>query len=410
VTTDRPTETGRFGWWPARNTVLALCVLAFFSTMVARLVVSPVVPAVRRAFGVTDGAVGVALTGMWVAYALSHYPSGTLGDRLGERRVVLGAVGLTAVGGVVLATAPSFPVFALVAVVLGAAAGLYYPSGASLLSKRFDNVGQAMGFHIAGASLAGLVTPVAVSLVATRTDWRVAMLLAPAIAVPVWLLFAWRVRPRDDGERAGRTEHATDGAGTGWRVAVRGIVATLTRPVMASTVVLAAVQTFVFSATLSFLPTFLRSHHSTGPVRASVLFSLFFVVLGVAQPSAGRLSDRIGRDTTAAVTFGLAAVGYGVLVVGGSLAVLVGGVVLAGFGMSSVVPLESKFMDNIAVGDRGTDFGIVRMTYVLLGAGGSAVTGGMADAFGWPAAVGLFVAVLGGAAVAATAARVAGGR
>jgi MFS family permease len=428
VTTDRATEATT-GWWPARNTVLALCVLAFFSTMVARLVVSPVVPAVRTEFGVTDGAVGLALTGMWVAYALTHYPSGVLGDRFGERRVVLGAVGLTAVGGVVLAAAPSFPVFGLVAVVLGAAAGLYYPSGASLLSKRFTNVGQAMGFHIAGASLAGLVTPVAVSLIATRAGWRVAMLLAPAIAVPVWLLFAWRVRPRaaagenesegdpedaDEGrdEAEGGADDPATGAATagGWWEALRAVAATLARPVMAYTVVLAAVQTFVFSATLSFLPTFLRSHHDTGSVRASVLFSLFFVVLGVAQPSAGRVSDRIGRDTTAALAFGTAAVGYAVLVVGGSTAILAGGVVLAGLGMSSVVPLESKFMDNIALGDRGTDFGTVRMTYVLLGASGSAVTGGVADAFGWVASISLFVAVLGAAAVASALSSVGAGR
>lgn len=422
MTTDRTTEATT-GWWPARNTVLALCVLAFFSTMVARLVVSPVVPAVRTEFTVTDGAVGLALTGMWVAYALTHYPSGVLGDRFGERRVVLGAVGLTAVGGVVLAAAPSFPVFGLVAVVLGAAAGLYYPSGASLLSKRFTNVGQAMGFHIAGASLAGLVTPVAVSLVATRAGWRVAMLLAPAIAVPVWLLFAWRVRPRTEAAADDGADDAVEGSDDdataaddvdaststttagGWWQALRGVAATLARPVMAYTVVLAAIQTFVFSATLSFLPTFLRSHHGTGTVRASVLFSLFFVVLGVAQPSAGRVSDRIGRDTTAALAFGLAAVGYAVLVAGGSTAILAGGVVLAGLGMSSVVPLESKFMDNIALGDRGTDFGTVRMTYVLLGASGSAVTGGVADAFGWAASISLFVVVLGAAAVASALGR-----
>lgn len=408
MTTDRhAAESETEGWWPERNTVLALCVLAFFSTMVARLVVSPVVPAVRTEFGVTDGAVGLALTGMWVAYALTHYPSGILGDRFGERRVVLGAVGLTAVGGVVLAAAPSFPVFGLVAVVLGAAAGLYYPSGASLLSKRFTNVGQAMGFHIAGASLAGLVTPVAVSLVAARAGWRVAMLLAPAIAVPVWLLFAWRVRPAPttgvDGAAAGAEgEHADGTPETGagsWRANLRAVVGTLTRPVMAYTIVLASIQTFVFSSTLSFLPTFFRSYHDTGTVRASLLFSLFFVTMGVAQPTVGRVSDRIGRDVTAALAFGVAAVGYGVLVAGGPTWLLAGGVVLAGLGLSSVVPLESKFMDNIARGDRGTDFGTVRMTYVLLGASGSAVTGTVADTFGWGAAAGLFVAVLGAAAV-----------
>jgi predicted MFS family arabinose efflux permease len=57
--------------WSYRYTVLVLATLAFFATMVARLVISPVVPEITDAYGVTNTAVGFALTGMWLAYALA---------------------------------------------------------------------------------------------------------------------------------------------------------------------------------------------------------------------------------------------------------------------------------------------------------------------------------------------------
>ena len=54
-----------------RYVVLALCTLAFAATMVARLAISPVVPEVTATFSVSTGAVGLALSGMWAAYAVT---------------------------------------------------------------------------------------------------------------------------------------------------------------------------------------------------------------------------------------------------------------------------------------------------------------------------------------------------
>ncbi len=86
--------------------------------MVARLVISPVVPDLVDAFDVTNTAVGLALTGMWLTYALAQFPSGVFGDRVGERTVILTAIGLTAVASLLLAASPSFPFFVLFTICL----------------------------------------------------------------------------------------------------------------------------------------------------------------------------------------------------------------------------------------------------------------------------------------------------
>ena len=96
--------------------------------MAARLVISPVVPAIGDAFAVPNGALGLALTGMWMGYALAQFPSGLLADRYGERRIILVAVGGTAVASALLAFAPSYPVFLLGTAVMGTVAGLLRPA------------------------------------------------------------------------------------------------------------------------------------------------------------------------------------------------------------------------------------------------------------------------------------------
>jgi len=104
---------------------------------------SPVVPAIGDAFAVSNSAIGLALTGMWGAYALAQFPSGLLADRYGERRIILVAVGRTAVASGLLAASPTYAVFLIGTVVLGGVAGLHFSVATSLLTRTLPNTGSA---------------------------------------------------------------------------------------------------------------------------------------------------------------------------------------------------------------------------------------------------------------------------
>ena len=368
-----------------RYVVLALSTLAFAATMVARLSISPVVPAITVDFAVSKGAVGLALSGMWAAYAVSQFPSGVLADRFGERRVVLTAVAVTALASVLLSLSPNYAVFALTVVLLGAGAGLHYSVATSLLARHFEQVGRAIGVHVAGGPLAGLVAPVAAAAVGARYGWRAAMLLGGAVAAPTFLLFWWRVRPtppsRPDVAMRSRFEFGS----------LRELLA---RPEIRYTTLMAVGGAFCWQATASFLPTFLIEHHGHSAARASVLFSAYFVVHGATQPVLGSISDRLGRDATAAVAFGSGVVGYGTLVVASGAAV-VAAVPLVGVAMSWGAPVQSRFIDHLGEAERAAGFGLVRTVYMLLGSTGSVVVGALADFASWTAAFGLLVALLG---------------
>jgi predicted MFS family arabinose efflux permease len=371
--------------WRYRDTVLALVTLAFFATMAARIAISPVVPRIIESFDVSTGAVGLALSGMWAAYAVMQFPSGVLGDRFGERRVVLAAMGLTAATSVLVATSPSYPAFGVLAVALGAAAGLHYSVATTFVARLFDNIGRAIGVHVAGGPLAGLVVPVAAAAVAARYGWRPALLLGAAVAAPTFVAVAWLVRP---------TEPSRPDQGMRDRFALGPLVELLSRPEIVYTTVLAVGGAFAWQATASFLPTFLVAYHELSATAASALFSLYFVVHGATQPATGWLSDRLDRDAAASLTMALGVVGYATLVAGSGYPALLAGVTLAGVAMSWGAPLQSRFIDRLSDAERGAGFGLVRTAYMLLGATGSVVVGGVSDVAGWGVAFGLLAAVM----------------
>jgi len=369
--------------WSYRGAVLGACTLAFFATMAARLAISPVVPAISDAFAVSNGAIGLALTGMWMAYAAAQFPSGLLADRYGERRIILVAVGGTAVASGLLTVAPTYSVFLLVAVVLGGVAGLHFSVATSLLTRLLPNTGSAIGFHTAGAPVAGVLIPMAAGSVGLWLGWRWAVALGVAVAVPAAMLFAFIVRPIAPV----RPDEPV------WsRLRLGPLLELLARPPIARTVGLSVAGAFVWQATASFLPAFLIEYHGYSEAIAGMFFSAYFLVQGLVQPALGSLSDRIDRDPAAALVLGVGVAGYSALVAGSGDWVVGTGVVAAGVAMCWGAALLPKFMDHLEEAERSAGFGLIRSAYMILGATGSVATGTAADLLGWgPAFLGLAV-------------------
>jgi MFS family permease len=150
---------------------------------------------------------------------------------------------------------------------------------------------------------------------------------------------------------------------------------------------------YVFQSFASFFPTFLVEHHGLSQPRASLLFGVAFVLAAAFLPVAGRLADHASRDAVLAGVLAAAATGFAAVVFGGG-PLLFGSVVVLGVGLSWGGVLQARFMANFAEAERGTGFGLVRTTFILLGAVGNAVTGVLADIAGWTAAYGVVVALL----------------
>lgn len=359
--------------------------------MVARLVISPVVPLITADLGISNTVIGLALSGMWLAYALTQFPSGVFGDRVGERTVILMALGVTSIGSLLLAAAPTGVGFLAIAVILGAGAGLHYTVATTFLTRQFDDIGRAVGVHIAGGPVAGLMAPPLAAVIGAQYGWRPAIGLGCLVAVPAFALFWLKIEPTAP---ARPDESVTD------RIFTLGpLIELISRPSIAYTTVLSVAGAFSWQATASFLPAFLVAAANLSPARASLLFSLYFIVHGSTQPVTGWISDRFGRDTAATMTMMSGIIGYGWLVTGAvrgwDMLSLAAGCVLIGFAMSWGAPLQSRFLDLLSESERGAGFGLVRTGYMVLGASGSVVVGATADLLGWAVAFGLLICVMG---------------
>lgn len=367
------------------RTVLALCVLAYFGSRVGQIAISPLIPEITTTFEVSKASIGTALTGMWIAYALVQFPAGVFGDRFGERPVVLVSLAIGVVGSVVLALSPSYQVFVIMVVVLGAGVGLYYNVGTILLARQTKNVGQVIGIHRIGGQAAGFLAPIAVAAVSVRYGWRTGLLVGAVAAFPALLLFWWGVRPTPPTMPDTRVRDRFDWKSTVNMFARTGFV---------STTMIATLAEFVGVAARSFIPTFLIEAHGLSLAMASFLFSVYFVVIGIAQPMTGWVSDRSSRGLATALTLIIGMIGYVMLVLGSSIGIITTGIIFAAYAMSWSAPVQAKIIDILSEDEQGTGFGIVRTLYILLGAFGSAVIGTIADGFDWTTAFGVLAVIL----------------
>ncbi|KYH24991.1 multidrug resistance protein MdtG [Halalkalicoccus paucihalophilus] len=371
--------------WQYKHTVLTLCTFAFFATMVARLAISPVVPAITDDFQIGNTVIGIALTGMWLSYAIMQFPSGILADRFGERSIILVSVGGTTVMSILLALSPVYAVFVLAMVVLGAVAGLHYSAATTLLSRTYDNLGFAIGVHTIGSSAAGLVAPIAAAWISIQYGWRPAVAFGSIVAAPIFALFVWRIHPVDPH----RPEQPLR-----QRFQLEEVTNILSKPEIAFTVAIASVGAFVWQGTASFLPTFLVEHRGQSATLSGIVFSAYFVIQSIVKPGIGAVSDRFGRDVT---TFGCmvtSAAGLGLFVTVRGVLGIAGGLVLIGNGLSWAVAVEPRFMDNMTNEERGAGFGLVRTVYLVVGSFGSVVVGLFADIYGWGTSFGMLIVLL----------------
>lgn len=372
--------------WHHRHTVLTVTVSAFFCTMSARVVISPLVPDIIRTFAVSKATVGLALTGMWAVFALLQFPAGVISERFGERAVVLAAVAFTGAGSLAVATAPSFPAFAATVLVIGVGAGLFMPAAASLLTKLFAETGRALGVNSVGAPLGGLVAPVAATALAASYGWRAAPLAVAVLAVVVLVAGTWRVRPMPPARPETAMRERFD---------PRTVVELLSRPPVVYTSVLAVIGFFAYQSFTSFFPTFLIQQAGFDAGSAGTVFGAAFGLAIVGAPVQGWLSDRVGRDAVLASGFLAGAAGMVVFMTTRGLVATGLGTVLLGAGISWPGVLNSRFMDLFSDAERGAGFGLVRTGFLLVSSLGSVTTGALADAFGWTVAYGAVAALLG---------------
>src|SRR5262245_24689674 len=341
------------------------------------LVLPPLLPALREAFHLSYGQLGVI---PFVGTAVSSLLQPTLGylaDRRQARRafMICGFVGY-AVAMLCLGSAESYPVILLAAAISGVASSTYHPQSATFLVHYFRaRRGFAQGVHGLGNGFGFLLAPLTVSLLVPALGWSnaIRLLSLPALvaALVVWALLR---EPPTRGEP--------------------GLFAGITRPVVLLTIVtgLGLAGSFGF---LVWLPSYYAAR-GYSLVQAG-LFTSAMVAAGLAaQPAGGLLSDRFGRR--AVILLSLVGVGVFQLLFLTSdfLPLVIALSLLAGFFSSLMPPVAMVYASELAAGSRtGTAVGVVWGLGISVSSVAPLLSGAAIDGFGFVTAyVGLSLAAL----------------
>ncbi|MFP4644930.1 MAG: MFS transporter [Spirochaetales bacterium] len=153
---------------------LAAIVVMVFSVFFPRLLFSPLLVSIQRDLGTTAAQATRIFTVIAIGYGVAMVSSGFVATRLKHRYIVgIAALGV-GMGMQIAATAPSLPVLNLGVLIVGASAGLYAPSGLSIVAQITPDHRRGMGFaiHEMGPSSSFVLAPAVAAIFLPLVGWR----------------------------------------------------------------------------------------------------------------------------------------------------------------------------------------------------------------------------------------------
>lgn len=357
-------------WRDGRGRIFLAVTVGWFFAIGGRVVFPALIPKVRVALDVSLTTAGVVLTLLWVAYALTQFPGGLLGDRIGDRAILVTSMAITGVGLAVAAVAPGLVAFVAAAVLFGVGSGLFSTTRMTVISDVYPRVAStAMGLNQAAGNVGTTVLPVLAGVVAaTAFGWRSGFTI---LVVPVFLTVGalWLTVPR-------RT-HATPPKEA---LSVRAVLAGVRRPTPLRLAGMMFTMSAVYQGFTSFYPTYLVSEKALPEATGAALFGLFFATGVVVQPLAGMSADAFGpKRTLTACTLASAAGLLALPVVDG-----VGGLglvtVLLGVHLGFWPVVNSFTISAMPESVQASGFGLIRTGYLVFAAAAPAGIGLLADA------------------------------
>lgn len=187
-----------------RNIVLALLVLLSVITFLDRLAIAAAGPRMQQDLGLGPEQWGWVLGAFVLAYGAFEIPTGAMGDRLGQRRVITRIVvwwsAFTALTGAVSGFVPLL----LTRFLFGAGEAGAYPNMAGSVARWFPKVerARAQGFIWAGSRAGGALAPLLVVPLQARFGWRATFWIL-GISGMAWAAVWWWWYRDDPSQKAG---------------------------------------------------------------------------------------------------------------------------------------------------------------------------------------------------------------
>jgi FSR family fosmidomycin resistance protein-like MFS transporter len=173
--------------------VIGLVGLAHGVSHFSQLLLPPLFPWLKDAFGVSYTQLGLLLTIFFVVSCAVQTASGFIVDRFGPRPVLFAGLALIGLAALGYALSPNYAVMALCAAVAGVGNGVFHPVDYTLLNAKVhkSRLGHAYSVHGITGSLGWALAPALMVSVAVAFGWRAALLSGAAVAFVVLGVIIW---------------------------------------------------------------------------------------------------------------------------------------------------------------------------------------------------------------------------
>jgi len=357
-----------------------ICTGHFFSHFYL-LLVPPLFPVLREAYGVGFTELGFAIAAFSVASGFTQIPVGFLVDRYGARQLLIWGLFSESIAISLIGVFPVYGALVTLLIAAGLANSVFHPADYAILNATVANtrIGRVFSFHTFTGYLGDAVAPVTVLLLAGLLGWRVALfacgIMGTLVAGLMWMNSELLVDATHARHAPGKAA-ADDG-----RQRLRGLALILSVPVLMGmlffatmSIAGASVRTFGISA--------LHELYATSLGAAGLVVSVYLFVSPVGVLAGGYAADRISRHdivasacilVMAGCIFSIAAFDPPIFVIG----VLLG---IAGFFNGFLAPPRDMIVRSLAPpGEMGKVFGFVSSGYALAGIIGPVLYGWLLD-------------------------------
>jgi len=357
-------------------------ILAGFAAFLDLYMTQPLLPLLARTFKASTFHVGLTITAPTVAVAITAPFIGRLADRLGLRRVIVGSACALTVATVLAATSNSLQQLIFWRFVQGIATPGIFASTVAYIHEVWpaSHSGRATAAYMSGTVLGGFTGRAVAGLMAADVSWPGAFvalgLLNGAVAAALWLWLPREPSARGVG-RANRTRSFSHLLRNRRLIATCGVG-------------------FCVLFTQVAMFTYVTFHVAAPPYNLSTtaIGWLFVVYLvgAVVTPLSGRWIDAHGHRAGIASAMGLGGAGA-LLTLMPSLPAIVCGLALSATGVFVAQATSSSYIGAVTTQDRALAVGLYSTVYYAGGSVGAALPAAVWNRGGWPACVGLIVAV-----------------
>ncbi len=193
--------------------VIGLVGLAHGISHFSQLLLAPLFPWLKDAFGVSYAELGLLMSVFFVVSCTVQALSGFVVDRFGPRPILFGGLALLGLAAFGFAASTSYAMLAAFSVLAGIGNGVFHPVDFTLLNRRVhpSRLGHAFSAHGISGALGWALAPALLVPLTLAFSWRVALAGAGSLAFAVFaLLWVFRDRlaleplaaPRAAGSRA----------------------------------------------------------------------------------------------------------------------------------------------------------------------------------------------------------------